>query len=453
MFNRLILKDLEDWAKRPDRKPLILRGARQVGKTTVVELFSRNFDQFISLNLDNREESAIFRNDRSFEEILAAVFLHKDQERSQGRVLIFIDEIQQSPRAVNLLRYFYEDAPEIYVIAAGSLLETLIEKKISFPVGRVEYLVLHPCSFQEFLIANDENQSLEVLREKPFPNYAHDKLLKLFRTYTLIGGMPEIVSGYSKLKDIVSLSRIFNSLIVSYLDDVEKYARNESIGRVIRYIIRQSFYHAASRVTFQGFGNSGYKSREVSEAFYVLQKAFLLQLVYPTMSIKLPASENIGKSPKLQLNDTGMVNYFSGIQNQVFGSDLIDDVYDGKIAEHIVGQELKALGNSPLDHLLFWAREEKHSQAEIDFIRIFDDLIIPVEVKSGATGRLRSIHQFIEMAGHHFAVRVYSGTLRAEKVRTVGSKEYYLLNLPFYLVHQIDDYLRIFTNNPESLIR
>jgi predicted AAA+ superfamily ATPase len=175
--------------------------------------------------------------------------------------------------------------------------------------------------------------------------------------------------------------------------------------------------------------------------------------MYPTQSVKLPAAENISKSPKLQLTDTGMVNYFSGIQNQVFGSDLMDDVYDGKIAEHIVGQELKALGNSPLDQLLFWTRDEKHSQAEVDFVRVFDDLIVPVEVKSGATGRLRSLHQFIGLAGHHFAVRVYSGPLKGEKTSTVGGKDFYLLNLPFYLVHQIDDYLRIFTQQPETLFR
>jgi len=453
MFNRLILKDLEEWAKRSNRKPLILRGARQVGKTSVVEMFSNNFEQFISLNLDNPDELSLFRDDRSFADTLVAIFLYKNLPKSQKSILIFIDEIQQSPRAVNLLRYFYEETPDIFVIAAGSLLETLLDTHISFPVGRVEYLMLHPCSFPEFLIACKEDVSLLILKEKPFPDFAHDKLLKLFRTYTLIGGMPEILSEFSKTNDIVTVSRVFDSLIVSYLDDVEKYARNESMSRVIRYLIRQTYYFASSRITFQGFGNSGYKSREVSEAFDVLQKAMLLHLVYPTMTIRLPTQENIKRSPKLQLNDTGMVNYFAKLQKEIFGSQHIDDAYQGKIAEHIVGQELKALGKSPLDKLLFWTREEKHSQAEIDFIRIFEDLIIPIEVKSGATGRLRSLHQFIEMANHNFAIRVYSGTLKAEKASTLKGKDFYLLSLPFYLVHQIDDYIRIFTNNPESLIR
>ena len=152
MFKRTISEKLYQWAAKADRKPLVLRGARQVGKTSVVNLFSENFDQYVCLNLDRPEDKALFENDYPFQSVLDAIFFHKNKEKNVGKTLVFIDEIQNSPRAVSLLRYFYEDSPELYVIAAGSLLESLIDNQISFPVGRVEYLALRPCSFEELFL-------------------------------------------------------------------------------------------------------------------------------------------------------------------------------------------------------------------------------------------------------------------------------------------------------------
>ena len=451
MFKRFIIKDLKQWSERPSRKPLVLRGARQVGKTTVIEMFSGEFDQYINLNLDNPEERSIFREDASFKDILSSIYYMKSLKKQNKKTLIFIDEIQNSPRAINLLRYFYEETPELNVIAAGSLLETLINRQISFPVGRVEYLPVYPCSFLEFLTALGENLSLDILSQIPVPNYAHDKLLKLYREYTIIGGMPEVLESYLENRDIVSLSKIYESLILTYLDDVEKYAKNDTMAKVIRHIIKSSFFHAASRIKFAGFGNSVYKSREVSEAFEVLQKAMLAKLIYPVTNLKFPIKENFRKSPKLQLLDTGLVNYFSGMQKDLFVSSQLDEVYEGRIAEHIVGQELRAISKSLLESLSFWTREEKHSDAEVDFIRKYDGLVIPIEVKSKTTGRLRSLHQFMDKADHRFAVRIYSGKLKIEKTRTLSGKSYYLLNLPFYLTHKIDDYLNLMIQDPEKL--
>lgn len=449
MFKRLIINDLKNWSERPKLKPLVLRGARQVGKTTIIEMFSSEFDQYVYLNLDNPEEKNIFRDDASFEDILSAIFYLKGQEKQGGKTLIFIDEIQNSPRAINLLRYFYEEAPELHVIAAGSLLETLIDRQISFPVGRVEYLPVFPASFPEFLSALGEPLSLDILDQIPVPEYAHEKLMKLFREYTLVGGMPEVLETYADNRSVVALSRIYESLILTYMDDVEKYARNETMSKVIRHIIKSSFSHAAVRITFAGFGNSFYKSREVSEAFDVLQKAMLVKLIYPVTQLKLPIKENFKKSPKLQLLDTGLVNYFSGMQKDLFVSSQIDEVYEGRIAEHIVGQELRSISKSLLENLNFWTREEKHADAEIDFIRKFDGLVIPIEVKSKVTGRLPSLHQFMDKVNHGFAVRVYSGKLKIEKLKTMSGKSFHLLNLPFYLVHKIDLYLEKFILDPE----
>ncbi len=442
MFKRDILKKLSIWAQKNDRKPLILRGARQVGKTTAIHLFSKQFDQYLYLNLELKNERSIFEQGYPIEDLIQAIFFYKDQVRHEGKILIFIDEIQSCPSAVSYLRYFYEAFPHLYIVAAGSLLETLIDTHISFPVGRVDYLVMKPLSFKEFLSALDQDTSLDIIKNKiPVPAFTHDKLMKLFHTYSIIGGMPEIIQKYSDQKDIIALNSIFDSLIVSYLDDVEKYARNHSMANVIRHAVSNAFYEAGSRIKFQGFGNSNYKSREMGEALKVLEKAMLIHLLYPSSSIKPPLMPNTKKFPKLQVLDTGMLNYFAGFQKELFGANGIDSIYQGKIAEHIVGQELLAIETSPLFKLHFWNREKKQSNAEVDFLVQYENLIIPVEVKSAATGRLRSLHQFMDRAPHRYAVRIYAGKLEINEIKTLGGKKFALLNLPFYLAGSIAEYL------------
>jgi predicted AAA+ superfamily ATPase len=448
MFKRDILKKLSSWRGKKDRKPLILRGARQVGKTTAIQLFSKQFDQYLYLNLEIKTERDIFEQDHSIEALLQAIFFSKNQVKHKGSVLIFIDEIQNSPAAVSCLRYFYEAFPDLYVIAAGSILETLIDTHISFPVGRVEYLVMKPLSFKEFLGALSEKSSLDILNGTiPVPDFAHDKLMKLFNTYAIIGGMPEIVQKYSESKDIIALNSIFDGLIVSYFDDIEKYARNSTMANVIRHAVSNVFYEASSRIKFQGFGNSRYKSREMSEALKVLEKAMLIYLLYPSSSVAPPLMPNTKKSPRLQVLDTGLLNYFGGFQKDLFGANCIDSVYQGKIAEHIVGQELLAAETSPLSKLLFWNREKKQSSAEVDFLIQYENLLIPIEVKSAATGRLRSLHQFIDRAPHKYAVRIYSGKLEINQIKTLNGNECTLLNIPFYLSGSIATYIEWMISN------
>ena len=439
MFHRTILHQLSLWAAKTDRKPLVLRGARQVGKTTAVKIFAKDFQNFISLNLEMKRDRELFEKNYSVDELLTAIHFYKNIPRG-GRTLLFIDEIQTSPEAVAMLRYFHEEAQEVFVIAAGSLLESLIDSHISFPVGRVEYLKIHPCSFIEFLGAIGETQSLELVRQG-VPEYAHDKLSGLFRLYTLTGGMPEIVAHYAAHRDLTALRGIYEGLITSYLDDVEKYAGNATMTHIMRHTIRQSLIAAGSRIKFQGFGHSNYRSREIGEAFRTLEKTMLLQLVYPTLATSLPIQPNMKKSPKLQVLDTGLTNFVAGLQGEVFGSKNLDDVYEGKIAEHIAGQELISLVASPLYALNFWTREKNNSNAEVDFVWKHDNLLIPIEVKSGATGRLRSLHQFVDMAPHHIAVRIFSGMFSIEKSTTIVGTPFLLMNLPFYLISRLDDLL------------
>ena len=442
MFERGIITELQKWKISENRKPLVLRGARQTGKTTVVEQFSTEYSQFISLNLERNVDREIFVRYNSIEDVVQAIFFQYNKKTELiTDTLLFIDEIQQSPEAVALLRYFYEDYPDLHVIAAGSLLETLIGKSINFPVGRVEYRAVRPVSFAEFLSAMGEEQALIQYNTIPVKDFAHEKLIKLFHTYTLIGGMPEIVANYIKNRDLTSLQNVYESLLIPYFDDVEKYAKNSGQIQILRHTIRSIFFEAGRRIKFQGFGASTYNSKEIGEALRTLEKTMLIHLIFPTTQTKPPFSPDIKKSPRLQVLDTGMLNFFSGLQKELFGTQDLNDLYKGKITEHIVGQELLASNYSFLNSLHFWVRDKKQSEAEIDIMYPYKSAMIPVEVKSGKSGKLRSLNYFLEVSNIDFAVRCYAGKLQLEEYKTLNGKKFRLLNLPYFLSGKLKEYL------------
>jgi predicted AAA+ superfamily ATPase len=446
MFNRIIIQELKKWVDRPDRKPLVIRGARQTGKTTVVNQFASHFDQYIYLNLELTEDRRLFEQFSSIEMLVQALFFIKNKSLStKNKTLIFIDEIQEVPEALNSLRYFMESEPGIAVIAAGSMLESLFDNNISFPVGRVEFMMIRPASFPEFLDAMGETAALEQLQQVPLAGFAHDKLLQLFHTYALIGGMPEIVSHYSKYRDLKALSKIFDSLLTSYLDDVEKYASSVTQINHIRHAIRSSFLLAGKRIKFEGFGNSTYRSRDMSEALRTIEKALLIHVVHPSTDTQLPVIPDNRKSPRLHVLDSGLMNYFLGIQKEVLGSQDLNAVYQGKLIEHLVGQELLTLDFNALSSLYFWVREKKTSTAEVDYLFSVDGKIIPVEVKSGSEGKLRSLHLFMDQSPQNLAIRFYAGKPHLTQAITLNGKKFNLLNLPYYLVSQIKSYFERFS--------
>jgi len=441
MFKRELLHQLSQWSEKKNRKPLVLRGARQVGKTTLVNLFSENFNQYIYLNMDLPDEKRIFEDAKSFNDLVDAIYFIKNARKTEKDTLLFIDEIQNSPEAVKYLRYFYENLKDLCVIAAGSLLETLIDKEISFPVGRVEYLAVRPFSFREFLSAGNFNKELEAIDTLPFPEFAHERLLSLFRKYALIGGMPEVVKLYFETNDLVEIKNSINNLIITYKDDVEKYARNESSGKIIRHIIDNVFNYAAERITFNNFAGSNYRSREVSESFRILERTMLIRLLYPTTSLVNPMIINKKMSPKLHLLDTGLVNFRSGIEKELLFDNDLTDVYRGKIAEHIIGQELLSKDASPEANLVFWVREKRQSSAEIDYLVNYKGKIIPVEIKSGLSGRMRSLYAFMNSSKNNLAIRFYSGKYSVTDGKTIEGKKFRLLNLPFYLSSRLEKYI------------
>ncbi|GAB1416647.1 hypothetical protein MASR2M117_20530 [Paludibacter sp.] len=219
----------------------------------------------------------------------------------------------------------------------------MLDKHISLPVGRVEYLAIHPCSFIEYLVAIGEGRFVDMLTSAKLPEPFHEEMLQLFNLYALIGGMPEVVARYASERDIVALSEIYSQLLNAYKNDVEKYAANNTQANVIRYILEEGWAFSGQTVTLGGFAASSYKSRETGEAFRTLNKAMLLELVYPVTNVILPAVSDLKKSPKLFWFDAGLVNYASGIQKEyLLNTDLLD-TWRGMAAEQIVAQELKTL--------------------------------------------------------------------------------------------------------------
>ncbi len=448
MFTRTAINYLRQWANKEDRKPLVLRGARQVGKTTLVRLFANEFDNYIYLNLEERENAELFSADYSFDDLLAGIFFKANLSQDAGRrTLIFIDEIQSEPKAVQALRYFYEKRPDIFVIAAGSLLESLMGRHISFPVGRVEYMALHPCTFVEFLRAISQETVAESIENLSLPVSLHPHVMDLFKKYMIVGGLPEAVANYAKHRDIVRLNEVFNSLLSGYRDDVEKYAAKPKEQDAVRYILNYGWAAAGHRIQFAKFTGSSFKAAEAGNAFRTLEKTLLLELVYPQTSASFPVLPDLKKSPKLLWLDTGLVNYVAGMQEDLLFSKDTDELWNGDIAEHIVGQEI--LGSSFVfgEKRLFWTRDAKNSQAEVDFLIRYKSHLLPIEVKTGGNAKLRSLHLFMDESKEKTALRLWNGPMTSDTVTTPSGKSFTLYNIPLYYAGNLRKFLdTVFTN-------
>lgn len=440
MIERRLLSSLTEWKNSKSRKPLILRGARQVGKSTLVDEFAKEYDVYLKLNLDEADDCQLFDRYISIEELIDAIYVRCQQKKENKPTLLFIDEIQNSPKAVAMLRYFYEKANHLHVIAAGSLLENLIDKKISFPVGRVQYLALRPCSFLEFLNGIEENYDKELI-ENLQADKAHTRIMRHFKNYCVVGGMPEAVMRYAENRDILASDDIYDALLTSYSDDVEKYASNDTMTKVIRFIIKNGWTFGGSIIAFEHFANSSYRSREMGEAFRTIEKAMLLELVYPVTSSLLPLQPAFTRRPKLIWLDTGLINYAAGIREEVFSANNIQDAWRGKIAEHIVAQELLAYNHKITARRNFWVNPQKGSDAEVDFVIAQNGLCIPIEVKSGINAHLKSLHIYMDTAPHNVAVRIWSNPFSIDEVITQKGKQFHLINIPFYYIGMLEKIL------------
>jgi len=392
LFNRAIRVHLDAWKKKENRKPLILRGARQVGKTTLVKEFAKTYKYSILLNLEKVSDLAYFENFSEVKTILESLFLSRNISISSiNETLLFIDEIQESPKAIHMLRYLYEEFPDLNVIAAGSLLEFAMKKVKSFPVGRVEYIYLHPLNFSEYLVAIGHQEALAQLNKIPHDSFSHSTLLKIFNQFAIIGGMPEIVSTSIEKNSITELPGVYESIWNSYKNDVEKYASNETDRKVIKHVISTAHLYIDQRIKFQNFGQSNYRSREVGEAIRKLDDAKIIKLIYPTTDVDVPVRPDLKKSPRLQFLDTGLVNHELGIQAEMMSFSDLNNLYKGAIIPHLIMQELISLNTFSDKKLHFWVREKKQSSSEVDIVFPYKNKIIPIEIKSGSEGRLKSL--------------------------------------------------------------
>lgn len=440
MFRRNIISKLEAWKQDKKHKPLILRGARQVGKTTVVNEFGSQFDNYLYFNLERNENAKLFEMEIPLDDLVNMLYASVGKVKKEGTTLVFIDEIQNSPKTIALLRYFYEQRPDLYVIAAGSLLENLVDVKVSFPVGRVQYLALRPCSFSEFLGAIGKNNLLAVLSQKAEYTVAfHEQLMHLFNQYTIVGGMPEAVQQYAETQDVIGIEDVYETLVQAYKDDSEKYVRGNKLTDVVRFILSYGWAFSGETITLGNFANSGYKSREVGEAFRLLEKAMLLELVYPVSSTQLPIIPETKRMPKLIWFDTGLVNYQAGIRKEIIGSTDMVDSWRGHIAEQITAQELLTLDDRVGQHRSFWAKP--NNGAEVDFIFAHNSKLYPIEVKSGTNAHLRSLQVFMDSSDVNIAIRIWSKPYSVDKVKTIHGKEFTLINLPFYLIGNLRNVL------------
>lgn len=458
MFERNALNWLRNWRNRPDHRPLVIRGARQVGKTSLVNMFGKDFDCYLKFNLDDRNDLNLFAKEMPVQELFTLMCASRNKKKKENSTLVFIDEIQNSPIAIKMLRYFHEELPDVNVIAAGSLLETMLDrnKQVSFPVGRVEYMVLRPCTFDEFIGAMGEVSLCQMVRNADVPELLHPKVMNLFNRFSLVGGMPEAVARYSSNRDIVALDSVYQSLLAGYLDDTEKYAQSETMRNVIRHIIMNGWMQNDEQITFDRFAASNYKSREVGEAMRTIQKTMLLELVYPSVETSLPVIPDLKKRPRLMWLDIGLVNYAAGVQSELYQVEDLNDAWRGKVAEHIVGQELIGNDYNFLGKRSFWVRDSRNAQAELDYLynsRRFG--LVPIEVKSGANAHLKSLQEFMLDSPCRFAIRFWNKPLQCDSVHIerrdkngniVKSKDYTLYSVPYYYAGNIDKFLENIRN-------
>lgn len=445
MFDRKIESDLMEWKRRPDRKPLVLRGARQTGKTTLVRKFAKEFEIFVELNLEKDRIRKIFSEVSDIKDVVQSIEGISNRRVLPGRTLIFIDEIQNSVPAIKLLRFFHEEAPDLHVVAAGSLLEVRMKTEgWSFPVGRVEFLYLYPASFDEFIRARGEGVLLESLMEmrvgRDIPPPLHDRLTGLVLDYMIVGGMPEAAARFIAGGCFAAARSCHEALSSSFKEDFGKYSRGAEV-ECLRSVWDRVPFEAGSRINYTRLAADAGRSREVSRTFDILHEAMLVERIFPTTRTAQPLVGKPKAAPKAQFLDVGLCTHALSLTRDQLREKLVSSGFSGGLCEAFAGQEILAGDARRRGPLFFWVREEKAACAELDFLIQSGERILPVEVKSGSHGSLKSLHQFLRRSGTDVGIRIYGGPLRLERQHVVlpdGTElRYRLLSVPFYLAFRL----------------
>lgn len=435
---REIEKNLLKWKNSADRKPLLLRGARQVGKTFIIEKFGgMHFANLITINLEKPLYHSCF-NSLEPSQIVSELELLSGVKIKPGETLLFLDEIQECPQAIMALRYFKEQMPELHVIGAGSLLEfTLNDDNFKMPVGRIEFLYLQALSFTEFLNAMDLNLLKEELKTISLDNSPseaiHQHYLKLIRDYTILGGMPGIIKKFLLTQSFLDAQHAQSDLLYSYQRDFGKYAK-KTIHHNLELVFEKAPGLIAQWFKYKNV-NPNIPPKDIKIALIQLFHAGLLYPVYATSASGLPfVTTQNEKKFKLLFLDVGLVKRACQLDAELLLNKDVLFLNDGALAEQLVGQELMAYQDKhERPELYFWTREQKNSSAEIDYLIVIDGKIIPIEVKSGATGRLKSLKLFMEEKRSILGVRISENPL---------SFSDNILSVPFYLISELPRLIR-----------
>ena len=441
--------ELVAWTDRADRKPLIVRGARQVGKTYLVEVFGKaHFPSVLTVNLEQKEDLHSLFDRMEATRIVQELSLYFNQPIEPGRTLLFLDEIQACPKAIACLRYFHEEIPDLHVVAAGSLLDfALREFRHSMPVGRIEYLHLYPMSFQEFLQAMGEDAVAKHLDAyhvgDDIGDAVHRKVRDLLRTYFFVGGMPSAVAAYAERRDLLEVQRALAFIATTLQDDFAKYGTRAQ-QRNMRYVLRYVPRNIGRKLRYVNISREA-RSADLRTALELLELSRVVTLVRHTSGNGIPLGAEASESYfKPLLMDIGLCNNLCGL-SLPDASELLT-VQEGGLAEQFVGQELHASGPAFQEHPLFyWHREQKNANAEVDYLQAHENQIVPVEVRAGSSGSLKSLQVFLSEKKRDFAARLNMdkpsiGSFTAAIGGKNGTRNltYTLLSLPLYLAGQLD---------------
>ena len=421
---RLIDKYLQSWSLEVSRKPLLLRGARQIGKSTSIRKLSENFETFIEVNFEETPEVGnFFKSSLDFFSITENLSIFYNTRITAGKTLLFFDEIQTCPEALNSLRFFYEKMPNLHVIATGSLIEFALAELATFGVGRIKSLFMYPMSFDEFLIAIKEEKLLLAKQgasiSNPLNNVLHQKLNEYLFTFILIGGMPEVVVKYAATKSLLSAQEVLTDLYVAFETDFANYKKRVPVKRIadaFNAVVQQAggkFVLAKINDTY---------NLQAREALQLLTLAGLVIPVTHTSANGIPIGAGANeKKQKMQLFDTGLFQNILGLNIASLLPDIKNIINKGAIAEQFWGLEfLKYQLPTKPPKLYYWHREKPNANAEVDYVVQQGENIIPIEIKSSTQGSMQSLHKFMEekntAVGYRFSLENFAAY---EKIKVI----------------------------------
>ena len=394
---------LSEWKNSSRRKPLLLRGVRQCGKTRTVRHLAEQFENYAEINLEKQPSlHSLFSGDIDAKKIVSRLELETLQPIRPGRTLLFIDEIQACPRAVTALRYLYEDLPELHVIAAGSLLEIVLNNrkkdKIDFPVGRIRSIYLYPLSFREFLMGTGQGllcSYLDQLNAFDDRNIAHKKLMDAYKTYLIVGGMPEAAAEYCNTASLLSCQNIHRDILLSFLDDLGKYD-TDIPAEILRKVFDYALHHVCSQVKVSS-AIPGVSAYYFEESIKLLRRAGLVYPVYAASCDSLPLGSGIKEAnKKLLFFDTGIYLTECGLDvGDILTSDVFEKINKGSVVEMQTGLEMIKYTDPFREAAIFyWYRAG--ANAEVDYVIQKEDMILPVEVKASGKGSMQSMYSYLE---------------------------------------------------------